>query len=307
MQSRTSFKGVLILLITAFVWGSSFLAQKFGTDSGVEPFTFQAVRTLLGSVVLLPVILFRKKVFNQKFSRESTKKVLIFGSILGVLLCAATNLQQYAFLYESSAGKIAFITAMYIFLVPIVSLFFRKKIPLLTWFCIAAGFVGLYFLCIKEEGFGSINRGDVLTLLCSVFFCVQILCLERFSPECDGVQLACMQFFVSGIISFVLMLIFDNPSIAVLKTALFPILYSGILSCGVAYTLQIIGQKYCEATIASLLMCTESVFAVIVEALVLHQLPSFWEGIGCVIMFGAIILSQIAAMRTTRSTAVQDK
>lgn len=298
---KTSFKGVLILLLTAIIWGTSFLAQRFGTDSGVEPFTFQGIRTLMGAAVLVPFILIRDKASGKKMTEEqlaerkrTNKKAVIYGSIVGIALCAATNLQQWAFLAEPSAGKIAFITAMYMFFVPIVGLFFKKKVPLITWLCVVLGFVGLYFLCIKGEGFGGVNTGDILSFACAFFFCVQILLLEKFAPDCDGIKLSCVQFIVAGLISVILMLIFDHPNAAAIKAGLGPLLYSGIMSCGVAYTLQVVGQKYCEATIASLLMCMESVFAVLAEAVVIHRIPDHWEITGCVIMFTAIIISQLS-------------
>lgn len=300
-KTKTSFKGVALLLLTAIIWGTSFLAQRFGTDSGVEPFSFQGIRTLLGAFVLVPYILISDKVSKKDLSEEEIlqrKKVgiksVIYGAICGIPFCIAINLQQWAFVFEPSAGKIAFITAVYMFFVPIIGLFFRKRVPLLTWICVILGFIGLYFLCIKGEGFGGINLGDVLSLACAFFFCVQILCLERFAPECDGIKLSCAQFFTGGLISLILMFIFDNPDPVALKAAVVPILYSGILSCGIAYTLQVVGQKYCEATIASLLMCMESVFAVLSEAVIIKKIPTGWEILGCVIMFAAIILSQLA-------------
>lgn len=297
---KTSFKGILILLLTAFIWGTSFLAQRFGTDQGVAPFTFQAIRTLMGSFVLLPFIYIRHKIDKKNRTedqelqhKKDNKKIWLYGSIVGLALCLATNLQQWAFVYEESAGKIAFITAMYMFLVPIIGLFFKKRVPLLTWISIILGFTGLYFLCIKTEGFGGINLGDILTLGCSLFFAIQILLLEKFSPQCDGIKLSCVEFFVSGMISLILMFIFENPDLIIIKNAMPSILYSGILSCGIAYTLQIVGQKYCEATIASLLMCMESVFALLAEGIVLHRIPGLWELLGCVIMLAAIIISQL--------------
>ncbi|MBQ0052374.1 MAG: DMT family transporter [Treponema sp.] len=299
MKTQTSFKGVILLLLTALIWGTSFVAQSEGMES-VDAFTFQGIRTLLGSLVLVPVILVKSRVERKNLSDEEksarnrqNKKTWIYGSILGVALCAAANFQQFAF-YHSTAGKIAFITAMYMFFVPIVGLFFKKRIPILTWICIALGFVGLYFLSITNEGFGAINRGDVQAFICAIFFTIQILLIEKFGPECDGVKLSCVQFFVSGAISTILMFIFETPQIETIKAAALPILYSGIMSCGIAYTLQIIGQKYCEATIASLLMCMESVFAAISAAIIINEQLTGREVLGCVIMFAAILITQIA-------------
>ncbi|MBQ2759462.1 MAG: DMT family transporter [Clostridia bacterium] len=297
MQQKTQLKGVFILLITALIWGSSFVAQSVGMES-VEAFTFNGIRTLLGAAVLIPFILVRDFISNKKSSvakeakKKENKSLIIYGSIIGVILCIASNLQQFAFNYSTS-GKIAFITAFYMLFVPFLGLFIRKKVPVLTWICVALGAVGLYFLCITNEGLSSINKGDILALLCAVFYAVHILAVEKFAPSIDGVKLSCVQFIVSGTISVILMFIFENPDINAIKTAAVPILYSGVMSCGIAYTFQIIGQKYTESTVASLLMCMESVFGVICGALILKEMLTGRELAGCVIMFVAIILSQL--------------
>lgn len=297
MQQKTQLKGVFILLITALIWGSSFVAQSVGMES-VEAFTFNGIRTLLGAAVLIPFILVRDFIGNKKSpvpketKKKENKSLIIYGSIIGVILCVASNLQQQAFNYSTS-GKIAFITAFYMLFVPFLGLFIHKKVPVLTWICVALGAVGLYFLCITDEGLSSINKGDILALLCAVFYAVHILAVEKFAPSIDGVKLSCVQFVVSGTISVILMFIFENPDINAIKTAAVPILYSGVMSCGIAYTFQIIGQKYTESTVASLLMCMESVFGVICGALILKEWLTDREWAGCVIMFTAIILSQL--------------
>lgn len=298
-QIQTQFKGVLMLLLTALIWGTSFVSQSVGSES-VEPFTFMGIRTLIGATVLLPFILIRDKISAKKMTEEqiierkkTNKKTILYGAIIGVVLAAATNFQQYAFNY-SSTGKIAFITAMYMFFVPLAGLFLKKRIPVITWICVFLGFVGLFFLCFKPEDNFTMNKGDILALICSVFFTVQILCIERFAQECDGVKLSCVQFYTAGLISLVLMFIFNKPEWESIKKAALPILYSGIMSCGIAYTLQIVGQKYCEATIASLLMCMESVFATLSAAIIIHERLAGREIFGCVVMFAAILISQIS-------------
>lgn len=299
-NAKTSLKGVIILLLTAFIWGVSFVSQSVGAES-VEPFTFMGIRTFMGATVLLPIVLIRDNLTKKKFTtkkqladfKRNNKKTIFYGIILGLFLGFATNFQQFAFNY-SSAGKIAFITATYIFFVPIIGLFFRKKIPLLTWICIAFGFLGLFLLSFPQNNdFGNINKGDILALICALFFCGQILLIERFAPLCDGIKLSCVQFYTSGIISLILMFIFESPNWQSIRTAAIPLLYSGIMCCGLAYTMQIIGQKYCEATVASLIMCMESVFAVLSSAILLHEILTPREIIGCVIMFLAILISQI--------------
>ncbi len=312
-KTKTSFTGVLLLLITAFIWGSSFIAQSESIGF-VKPFTFNAVRMLIGSLSLIPVILIKDKATSKSFSNEqieqrkkNDKKILKYGALMGCALCIAANFQQFAFEEpEHSAGKIAFITAMYMFIVPLLGLFFRKKVPVLTWLCVLIGFAGLYFLCIDSRGFGSITFGNILAFCCAFFFAIHILLIAKFAPDVDGIKLSCVQFFVCGILSLVLMFIFEKPSWSSIFAAKLPILYSGILSCGVAYTLQVIGQKFCEETIASLLMCMESVFAVLCEA-VCSALFGFGgkvlserEIAGCAIMFLAIILSQLVQLKKER-------
>lgn len=297
---KTQLKGILILLLVGLIWGSSFVSQSVGMES-VEGFTFSGIRILLGAFVLLPFILVREKMKKADAQNSDEKKPLfdkttiIYGIVIGIVFCIAGNFQQFAFNYSTS-GKIAFITAMYMFFVPIISIFLKKKIPFLTWLCVVLGFIGLYFLCITKANFGSINKGDILAFVCSIFFAFHIILVERFSPKVDGVKLSFIQFVVGGILSCILMFIFENPQIESIKTATPSILYSGILSCGVAYTLQIVGQKYCEATIASILMCMESVFAAITGAIVLHEILSPREIAGCAIMFSAIILSQLTGV-----------
>lgn len=300
-KTKTQLKGVLLLLITAFIWGTSFVAQSIGMEK-IEAFTFNGIRTVMGGVFLLPVIVIRELISKRndnKTTRKNifTKKALKYGIILGCIFCVASNFQQYAF-YYSTAGKIAFITALYMFFVPIIGLFIKKRVPLLTWICVVCGFVGLYFLCITPDQIGSINRGDFLALICAFFYAIHILCVEKFAREVDGTLLSCLQFFVGGGISLVLMFIFETPVMSDILAAGKPLLYSGIMSCGIAYTLQIIGQKYTEATIASLLMCMESVFAVLSAAVILHEYLTGREVVGCIIMFVAIILSQISTARS---------
>lgn len=301
-KSATQIKGALLLLFTAFIWGISFVSQSVGMES-VDAFTFIGIRTLLGAVTLLPVILISDLVKFHKIKFDV--KALKYGVIIGVILCIATNLQQFAF-YYSTAGKIAFITASYMFFIPIVGIFLKKKIHIITWLCVLLAFVGLYFLCFPSiktaisTGEFSMNKGDFLTLICAVFFTAQILLIEKFGQSCDGIKMSFVQFLTAGLISFVLMWIFETPKWSSIKEAGIPILYAGILSCGMGYTLQIIGQKYCEATLASLLMSMESVFAVLASAILIHERLTGREIAGCSIMFSAILISQISDMIIAR-------
>ena len=290
---KTTPKGIILLLITAIVWGSSFVAQEIGMKS-IDAFTFTGIRTTLGAIALLPIVLIINKGMDL---RKSTLKM---GLILGIVFSIAQNFQQFAF-YYSTSGKIAFITAFYMFFVPLFSVFLGKKIKLLTWLAILMGLFGLFLLCINPSDLTKINLGDVLALICAVFYAVQIMLIDKFTEnDISGVQLSFMQFTVAAVISIIAMFIFEHPVIADIKTAAPSLLYSGIMSCGVAYTFQIIGQKHANPVVASLLMCMESVFAVIAAALVLHQGMSLREGAGCVIMFAAIIISQLSESLSQR-------
>ena len=298
---RTTPKGIILLLITAIIWGSSFVAQSIGMQS-IDAFTFTGIRTALGMLFLLPFTLIINKGFD--FKRSTLKK----GLILGVVFSIAQNFQQFAF-YYSTSGKIAFITAFYMFFVPLISvMFLRKKIAVLTWVSIFIGLLGLFLLCIDPKDLTNINMGDILALICAIFYAVQIILIDKFLEDgTSGVQLSFMQFFVAAVISIVAMFIFEKPVIADIKTAAPSLLYSGIMSCGIAYTLQIVGQKHASPVVASLLMCLESVFAVITAAIVLHENMLPREMAGCLIMFGAIILSQVSeslsSKRQSQATA----
>ena len=285
---RTKPLGIVLLLITAIIWGSSFVAQSIGMES-VDAFTFTGIRTTLGMLFLLPFTLIINKGFD--FRKSTLKK----GLILGIVFSIAQNFQQFAF-YYSTSGKIAFITAFYMFFVPLFSvIFLKKKIAVLTWLSIIIGLLGLFLLCINPQDLTNINMGDVLALICAVFYAVQIMLIDKFMEEnISGVQLSFMQFFVAAIISIIAMFIFEQPNLADIKTAAPSLLYSGIMSCGIAYTLQIVGQKHASPVVASLLMCLESVFAVIAAAIVLHEGMSPRAAAGCLIMFAAIILSQVS-------------
>ena len=290
---KTTPKGIIFLLITAIIWGSSFVAQEIGMKS-IDAFTFTGIRTTLGAIFLLPIVLILNKGLDLR------KNTLVSGLILGVVFSVAQNFQQFAF-YYSTSGKIAFITAFYMFFVPLFSVFLGKKIKLLTWLSILMGLVGLFFLCINPSDLTSINLGDILALVCAVFYAVQIMLIDRFlEKDINGVQLSFMQFVVAAVISIAAMFIFEHPVIADIKTAAPSLLYSGIMSCGIAYTFQIVGQKHANPVVASLLMCMESVFAVIAAAVVLHQGMSLREGAGCAIMFSAIILSQLSESLSQR-------
>ena len=287
----------LLLLLTATIWGVAFVAQSVGMDY-VGPFTFNVMRSIIGGVVLLPCIALLGKI-NGKSNTEAAKKMdgkerktlFIGGIACGVLLCIASNLQQFGIMY-TSVGKAGFITAMYIVVVPVLGIFLRKKVSGKVWCGVGIAVAGLYLLCMKESGF-SVQKGDFLLMLCALAFSLHILVIDYFSPKADGVKLSCIQFFTCGILSGVGMVLTEKPQLTSILAAWMPILYAGVMSCGVAYTLQIIGQKGLNPATASLLMSLESVFSVLAGWILLHQALSARELSGCILMFAAIVLVQL--------------
>ena len=297
MKKETStLKNSLLLLLTATIWGVAFVAQSVSMDY-IGGFTFNAIRNIIGAITLVPVILIFSKqnpaTDQNPADRQKARKTLITGGICcGILLCLASNFQQFGIKY-TTVGKAGFITACYIIIVPIIGIFLKKKCSPFIWIAVLLSLGGLYLLCISPgEGF-SIGKGDTLVLICAVLFSFHILTVDHFSPLVDGVKMSCIQFLVCGILSGIPALIFENPNITNILQAWMPILYAGILSCGVAYTLQIVGQKGMNPTVASLIMSLESCISVIAGWLILGQNLSSREIFGCVLMFGAIMLAQL--------------
>lgn len=289
-------RGNLLLTITAMIWGSAFVAQSIGGDS-LGAFTFNAARSLIAAVFLIPCIFVIKKIEKDPVKKQIKidKPLIISGVCCGVALCVASAFQQIG-ISKTTVGKAGFITAMYIIIVPLLSRFFGKKIQPIIWLAVAISAVGLYLLCMNE-GF-SISEGDFYILLCAVCFAVHILIIDYFSDKTDGVIMSCIQFFTVGVLSLVIALIFEQPRLSDIVPAILPILYTGVFSSGVAYTLQIVAQKDVNPTAASLLMSLESVFAVISGWLFLHEGLSLKEFFGCVLVFAAIIIAQIPDMKS---------
>ena len=280
-------KGNLLLLLTAIIWGFSFTAQSVGMDS-LSPSTFNGIRTLLGAIVLIPLVVPTAK---RSFQNPETKKNTIKGGVIcGIILCLASTLQTYGLKF-SGTGKAGFITALYIVFVPICYLFAGNKISIKIIASVIIATLGMYLLCGGGEFY--LGRGEIVLLISSLLFTAHILVIDKFSPKSDGVTMSCIQFAVSGTLNIIYMFLFDNPQIAPILNCWLPIIYSGALSCGVAYTLQIVGQKYADPTSASLLMSLESVFAAIGGWIILGQKMSPKEIAGCAIMFFAIILIQL--------------
>jgi len=300
---KNQLKGNALLMTTAIIWGTAFVAQKAGMDL-LGPIAFNGIRTVVGGLALIPVILIMNR---KKKEKEPWNKTLIIGGICcGLALCAAGNVQQIG-LYYTSVSHTGFITALYVVIVPLMGIFLKKKITPIMWCCVAASAVGLYLLCIPASGFGSVNIGDIIILVCAACFAVHILVIDHFSPKVDGVKLSCIQFFVAGILSLIIMPIVDPalghalPTFASVTGSWFTILYAGIMSCGVAYTLQVVGQKYTDPAIASMILCLESVFALIAGMIILGEMMSIREILGCAIMFAAIVIANLPVSTRQRN------
>ena len=290
---KQQIKSSLILLLTATIWGVAFVAQSVGMEY-IGPFTFNAIRCVLGGLVLIPVILVlkKKKETGAENQEKEDKKTLWAGGIAcGVILCIASNLQQFGIM-EASVGKSGFFTALYIVMIPVIGIFIGKRPGIKLWFCVALAVVGMYLLCMKDGSF-TIERADIMLLLCALAFSFHILVVDYFSPKVDGVKMSCIQFFVCGVLSAVGMLFTETPDISNIQVAWLPLLYAGLLSCGVGYTLQIVGQKGINPVIASLIMSLESVISALAGWVILGQVLSPKEILGCVLMFVAIIITQI--------------
>lgn len=302
-------KNAILLVVTAFIWGTAFVAQSVGMDY-LGPFTFNGVRSLIGGIALLPCIWFLERINgknetgkkdggeNKAKSVPSGRKDLMAGGIAcGMMLFGASSLQQIGIQY-TTAGKAGFITAFYIVIVPVLGIFLRKKIGWKVWSAVAVALAGLYFLCITERF--TIGKGDILIFLCALVFSLHILVIDYFSPKVDGVKMSCIQFFVCGIASLPFMFALETPKIGAMIAGWMPLLYAGVLSCGVAYTLQIIGQKNVNPAVASLILSLESCFSVLAGWVVLGERLSVRESVGCVLMFAAIILAQMPEKKEVR-------
>lgn len=288
----------LLLFLAACIWGLAFVSQSKGMEY-MKPFTFNGARSLIGAAVLIPVIIFRRKSAAKKENQQPIpwKVTLIGGVCCGLALTAASMFQQYGILY-TTVGKAGFITTLYIIFVPMLGIFLRKRVPAKVWLAALLAAVGMYMLCIS----GSVlfNLGDSMVFICALLFSVHILIIDHFSPKTDGVMISCIQFWVCGILCTIGAFIFENPSWTQLVEGVVPILYAGVMSCGVAYTLQIVGQKGLNPTVAALILSLESVVATItgfiaykIGFLQQDQSLKFRQIIGCVIVFGAVILVQL--------------
>lgn len=306
-MKKTEWKSPALLFLTAVVWGVAFVAQSVGMDY-VGPFTFNCIRCLIGAVVLVPCIWFldgwKQRPDGASCGRESagapsgasdgSHALLAGGICCGLALFVASNLQQIGIQY-TTVGKAGFITALYIVMVPVFGIFLKKRAGIRVWVSVALAVAGLYLLCITDRL--ALGKGDILVLLCAVVFAVHILVVDHFSAKTDGVRMSCIQFLVCGLLSGVCMLLTEHPEMRLILQAWQPILYAGIFSCGVGYTLQIVGQKGTDPTVASLILSLESVVSVLAGWLLLGQRLSVRELGGCALMFAAILLAQLPERR----------
>ena len=308
-------RNTFFLFLTAMIWGAAFVAQSVSMDY-IGPFTFICLRSVIGGLFLIPVIIvldgIRKKSQNESADVVNSENILHIeteekqrlswknkqliegGIVCGIFLFFANCFQQTGIQY-TTVGKAGFITTFYIIIVPLIGLFFKKYCGILTWISVVIALAGLYFLCITQKL--TIQRGDALILCCSVLYAGQILAIDHYNPFVNGVKMSCIQFLTGGILGAVFMLLFENPSIAMILSAAGPILYTGIMSTGVGYTLQIVGQKGLNPTVAALILSLESVFSALSGYVFLHQVLTTRELIGCVLMFIAIVLAQLPDIR----------
>ena len=287
---------VLLLLLTSFIWGLSFVAQSVSTES-IGAFTFNGIRMVLGAIVLIPVAFKTLKIHVK--DKEYMKRTIKGGLLMGLFLAAASMTQQIG-IETTDAGKAAFITSLYMIIVPFISRIFGKKIEKKIWACALIALAGMYMLCLS--GGMSISRGDLYLFACAILFSCHILVIEKVSKDSDGVELSMFQFFFGGLMCLIGMLIFERPDLSSIKEASLPLAYAGFLSCGVAYTLQTVAQKYVQASKATLALSLESVWAAIGGALILSERLSLNELIGCALVFLAVLLAQIDIRRPNTSS-----
>ncbi|MCL1809177.1 MAG: DMT family transporter [Clostridiales bacterium] len=284
----------IFLLTTAFIWGSAFVAQRVAMDN-LGPFTFTGLRMFIGGFVLIPVILLLRK--KEPATTGAAPQIgsltgdptFIGGFFCGVALFLAGTFQQVGLVY-TTAGKAGFITALYIIIVPILGIFMKKKVSKLIWLCVALALVGVYLLCMKGDF--TMNKGDLIMFLSALGYAVHILTVDHFSPMGDPVKMSSIQFFVCGTLCLP-MLVAESPAVSDLLAAWFPLFYTGVISCGVAYTLQVVAQRDTTPTITAIILSFESVFAVLSELVILRVFLIPKEVIGCILMFAAIIMAQM--------------
>lgn len=305
--------GSIMLLITSIIWGCAFVAQKVGMDY-IGPFSFCGFRFLFSAFFLIIIticrdLIFYKKLTLFKMERQKRNKIFLGGILCGISLAIASNLQQYS-IQETTAGKAGFITALYIVLVPILGIFIKKKVKIVEWISVVIAFISLILLCFQKGELGgifSIHSYDVGLLVCAIFFSIQILLIDYFAKDNDCLMMSTIQFIVCAIVSCLLMIIFEKPQVDQVKHAMIPLLYAGIASGGIAYTLQFIGQKYTRPIVASIIMSLESVVSLLAGMIIINESLTSRELWGCALMFMAIIISQIPFDKFNKKPKVNHK
>ena len=301
---KQQLRGSIALIIATIIWGSTFVAQSVGMDH-IGPFTFQAIRCALGALILLPIIWIvdriKKPQDSKNFlSRWADPKLWKASLLCGIPLFLAANLQQMA-IVDTDAGKSAFLTAMYIVFVPIIGIFWKKKPSKWIPLSVLLGVAGLY--CLSCVGVTKISTGDLLLLGCALAFAVQILFVDHYANQVDCLRLNCICSFLCAVLSAILMFLTETPTWSAISGCAGPLAYTGFLSMGIAYSLQMIGQKDLHPATASLLMSLESVFAVLAGWLILKERLTHWETLGCILVFMAVILSQITDKKKEKTSA----
>lgn len=290
-MKSTSLKSTFMLIATAAIWGFAFVAQRVAADS-IGAFTFNGIRFILGAISLIPIIL----IFESKdFSFARFKRTLIFGAVTGTLLCAASGLQQLGVIITGNASKTAFITSLYSVFVPIFLIFMGKKTSLPMWIGVVFAVAGLYL--ISFTGIDGLSIGDIITLIGAVIWAFHVIAIDRFVEHVSPVQYSAVQFAVCGLESLIIACIFEDVALAPIFNAAIPILYGGIMSAGVAYTLQVLGQREADPTYAAIIFATEPIFAAIGEAIILRNFLSPIAYVGCAIIFAGVIISQFGGKK----------
>ncbi len=282
-------KSNLLLALAAFIWGIAFVAQSVSMDH-IGPWTFTCIRNFIAAATLYILMPLLNKMTGSEDKSTNKKEMWIGGICCGIALAVASMFQQTGIIY-TTVGKAGFLTALYTVIVPILSLFLGKKSKWNVYVAVGISIIGMYFLCMNEDF--SIAYGDVLVLICALMFAFHIMIVDHFVQKIDGIKLSCIQFLTSGLFCLIPMLVFEKPDLTNIFAAAVPILYAGILSSGAGYTLQIVGQKGADPSIAGMILSLESVFAALAGTLLLHEVLSLRELFGCILVFMAIIFSQI--------------
>lgn len=298
-------KGNLLLILAALLWGISFVMQDKAGEVLPSPFAINGIRSWIGVLTLLPLVSMRgKKAGTGIFEKDKVRRrdLILAGVFCGIFMCIATNFQQFGMLTyppeAATSGRSGFITTLYIVLVPLLGLVIGKRPTANVWLSVALATLGMFLLCVNGGG-GGIYIGDIIVLVCAFAFALQIMCIDKFSDRVDGVKLSMVQLMVGGALSLVMMLIFEKPTSAQILAATPYMLYLGIFSCGVAYTLQIIGQQLSEnPTVASVIMSLESVFAALSGMVFSGETLSPRELSGCAIIFAAIVFVQLPSRKS---------